>query len=519
MSHHHSPARLIWFCVLTLSLLSSSPGFAAEGMQVSDEAISKIQESLPENAPASPAKDRHVLIYSRTLGFRHDAIPVGVKALQMLGEKTGAYTSVCTEDPSAFDDLTPFDAVLLVNTTGDCLAPQKDNLSDEQKADLERRKENLHRFVVEGKGLVGSHAATDCFYNWKEFGDMMGGYFTGHPWTTEVPLKLDAPGHPLIAMFDPQKTFVIKDEIYQFGPRGNQHQPYSRDRLRVLLSLDAAQFDVSKGSRSDQDYAVSWIQKYGQGRVFYCSLGHFNEVYQDPIVLRHYLAGIQYAMGDLPADATPSGSVSTDSRTIELFNGRNLDGWKLRRDRDSHWVVGEAMIDSADPTNLVVQGSMGDLVNAQGRGVDLISVEEFGDCILEIDLMVPRRSNSGIYLQGNYEIQVLDSYGKQKLSAGDLGGIYGAAAPATNAAKAPGEWQTFLIEFQAPRFENGQKVENAVFKKIVLNGQVIQENVEVEGPTGGNLGRGDVSRGPLMLQGDHGPVAFRNIRVTLPAQE
>jgi type 1 glutamine amidotransferase len=506
MSHHYSPARLIWSCCLTLSILSFSPGFAAEELQVSEEAISKIQEALPDAAPASPAKDRHVLIYSRTLGFRHGSIPVGVKALQMLGEKTGAYTSVCTEDPTAFDDLTSFDAILLVNTTGDCLAPQKDDLSDEQKAALERRKENLRRFVVEGKGLVGSHAATDCFYSWKEFGDMMGGYFTGHPWTTEVPLKLDAPGHPLIAMFDPENTFVIKDEIYQFGPRGNQHQPYSRDRLRVLLSLDAAQFDV-------------WIQNYGQGRVFYCSLGHFNEVYWDPTVLRHYLAGIQYAMGDLPADATPSGSVSMNSRTIELFNGRNLDGWKLRRDRGSQWVVGEVMIDSADPTNLMVQGSAGDLVNAQGRGVDLITVDEFGDCTLEIDLMVPRRSNSGIYLQGNYEIQVLDSYGKQQMSPGDLGGIYGAAAPATNAAKAPGEWQTFLIEFQAPRFEDGQKVKNAIFKKIVLNGEVIQENVEVAGPTGGNLGRGDVARGPLMLQGDHGPVAFRNIKITVPAQE
>ena len=163
--------------------------------------------------------------------------------------------------------------------------------------------------MPQGKGLVGSHAATDCFYSWKEFGDMMGGWFTGHPWTTEVPLKIDSPNHPLVRDVRPDKTFVIKDEIYQFGPRGDQHQPYSRDRLHVLLSLDASQFDVSKGNRADQDYAVSWVQNYGQGRVFYCSLGHFDEVYCDPTVLRHYLAGIQYALGDLPADATPSGSV------------------------------------------------------------------------------------------------------------------------------------------------------------------------------------------------------------------
>ena len=504
--------------VFFLALLGS-PLLAADDLQVDEQAIARISEALPSGPVVAPQKPHRVLIYSKTLGFRHGSIPVGAKALQMLGEKTGAYTAVCSEDPAMFDQdqLQQFDAVVLLNTTGDFLAPRKGDLSAAEKATLEQRKQNLHRFVSDGKGLIGSHAATDGFYSWKEFGDMMGGWFTGHPWTTEVSLKIDSPGHPITAMFDPDKTFVIKDEIYQFGPRGSNYQPYSRDRLRVLLSLDASKFDVSKGNRDDQDYAVSWIHNYDQGRVFYCSLGHFDAVYWTPTVLQHYLAGIQYALGDLPADATPSRQASAAARVVEPFNGRNLAGWKLRREQGSRWVVGEATVDPNDASRLAVTGDSGELVNAEGRGVDIMTVEEFGDCTLELEVMVPRRSNSGIYLQGNYEIQILDSFGKQQMRPGDMGGIYGAAAPRVNATKAPGQWQTFVIEFQAPRFENGQKVANAVFNKILLNGQVIQENVEVKGPTGGNLGRGDVVRGPLMFQGDHGPVAFRNIKITLPS--
>ena len=115
----------------------------------------------------------------------------------------------------------------------------------------------------------------------------------------------------------------------------------------------------------------------------------------------------------------------------------------------------------------------------------------------------------------NYEVQVLDSWGREKVGPGDIGGLYGAAAPKLNAAKAPGEWQQFVIEFQAPRFQDGKKVGNAVFKKVTLNGQVIHENVEMKGVTGGSLGRGEQPRGPLMFQGNHGAVAYRNICITV----
>jgi type 1 glutamine amidotransferase len=252
-----------------------------------------------------------VLIYSRTWGFRHDSIPAGAKALQMLGERTRAFTALHSEDGAMFeaDKLNQFDAVIMLNTTGEALASSKEE-ADNPGEEVERRRENLRQFVSGGKGLLGIHAATDTMYGSKAYGDMIGGWFTGHPWHTEVPLKIDAPNHPLTTMFDAEAGFVVRDEIYQFAPRGdgasfNGYQPYSREKLRVLTSLDTEKFDVSAGARDDNDYAISWIQNYDEGRVFYSVLGHNQHIFWDPVVLRHYLAGIQFVLGDLPADATP----------------------------------------------------------------------------------------------------------------------------------------------------------------------------------------------------------------------
>ena len=156
----------------------------------------------------------------------------------------------------------------------------------------------------------------------------------------------------------------------------------------------------------------------------------------------------------------------------------------------------------------------GELINAQGGGVDIYTLEKYGDGTISLELMVPKGSNSGVYVMGEYEVQVLDSYGKEKIGPGDIGGLYGAAAPRVNAAKAPGEWQKLVIEFQAPKFDGDKKVANAVFKKVILNGQVLHENVELKGPTPGGITGKEAPQGPLMFQGDHGPVAYRNIQIT-----
>lgn len=215
--------------------------------------------------------------------------------------------------------------------------------------------------------------------------------------------------------------------------------------------------------------------------------------------------------------AVSSLGAADGQRVCKPFNGKDLTGWKTVADKGSQWVVGTAKLDAANPAKLVVSAAadgQGEFINREAHGVDIYSEQEFGDCTLSLEVMVPKGSNSGIYLMGNYEIQVLDSFGREKVGPGDLGGLYGAAAPKLNAAKAPGQWQQFVIEFQAPRFQDGQKVGNAVFKKVTLNGQVIHENVEMKGVTGGSLGRGEQPKGPLMFQGNHGAVAYRNICVT-----
>jgi hypothetical protein len=201
------------------------------------------------------------------------------------------------------------------------------------------------------------------------------------------------------------------------------------------------------------------------------------------------------------------------------FNGKNLDGWKLKGNNKekSKWTVGKAKMDPESPRNLVVMDSKqgeGELVNAQGGGVDVYTEQKWGDATIELELMVPQRSNSGVYVMGEYEVQVLDSYGKERVNAGDIGGLYNAAAPKKNAAKKPGEWQKFVIEFQAPKYEGDKKVTNAKFVKVMLNGEVIHENVEMKGVTPTGVTGKEAPTGPLMFQGDHGPVAFRNIKVT-----
>jgi hypothetical protein len=206
-----------------------------------------------------------------------------------------------------------------------------------------------------------------------------------------------------------------------------------------------------------------------------------------------------------------------------LFNGKDLGGWKLRNPQFTQtWkVVSEVKLDADNPKLLVGSGQGGSPEAAMFRGPidhgsDIMTEKEFGDCQLHVEFMVPKGSNSGVYLMGRYEVQVLDSFGRpdNQLGMGDCGAIYSARVPSINASKAPGQWQSFDITFRAPRFDAaGKKTENARFLSVVFNGKTIHENVEVKGGTGGEIGP-EQPTGPILLQGDHGIVAYRNIWVT-----
>jgi hypothetical protein len=208
---------------------------------------------------------------------------------------------------------------------------------------------------------------------------------------------------------------------------------------------------------------------------------------------------------------------------IAPFNGKDLSGWEFKEPKQpNHWRVGIAEVDP-QKTNWIMlretaEGEKGDLVNAQGRGVDLYSKERFGDAVIEVEVLVPRGSNSGIYVMGEYEVQILDSFGRERLGQSDIGALYSAAAPKVNAIKKPGEWNKFVVDFRAPRFDaNGAKTANATFVKVTLNGQTLHENVEMKGPTPSGVTGKEQRTGPIMFQGDHGPVAFRNLTITSAA--
>lgn len=207
----------------------------------------------------------------------------------------------------------------------------------------------------------------------------------------------------------------------------------------------------------------------------------------------------------------------------DLFNGKDLSNWQTRSEDKGKdcWTVGKPSLDPANAKNVAVSTggeAMINVVTAHAQSWDIATKKKFaGPIRIEVELMVPQGSNSGIYVMGEYEVQVLDSHGKadKDMGAGDIGAIYSAAVPKKNASRKPGEWQSFVIEFAPPQFDaTGAKKANATFLKVELNGEVLHENLEMQGPTPGGLTGKEAAEGPLMLQGNHGAVAFRNIKVT-----
>ena len=211
------------------------------------------------------------------------------------------------------------------------------------------------------------------------------------------------------------------------------------------------------------------------------------------------------------------------AQSENAFSTANLDAWK----KAGEWkAASEVGMDPQNEKRLTFKEGTGILVNGpRGNTSNLISKEEHGDCELHIEFMVPKGSNSGVYFMGRYEIQVFDSYGVAKPEHSDCGGIYQrwkekegvgyeGRPPKVNASKKPGEWQSFDVTFRAPRFdESGKKVENAKFVKVVHNGKVVHENESLSGPTRAATFDDEKPTGPLMLQGDHGPVAYRNLKI------
>ena len=232
------------------------------------------------------------------------------------------------------------------------------------------------------------------------------------------------------------------------------------------------------------------------------------------------------------------GTTLVSAQQLTDQSGINLNDFSSFKDPGKSWSLANSV--TANPNiegELNAMAGSGILVNKPGKknqGADLFTIAQHGNMILELDYLIAKGANSGIYLQGNYEIQLNDSWGNIRSFSSDNGGIYerwddskpdgykgfGGYAPRQNASKAPGLWQHLKIAFQAPQFDAaGNKVANARILTTELNGVLIHDNVELFGPTRGASGK-ERELGPLRLQGDHGAVAFRNIKITkLPSDQ
>lgn len=235
--------------------------------------------ALPRVAAPEPAGQR-LLYVTHSAGYRHEVLPLSHEVVRELG-RSGGFEVTVSEDASVISEagLGGYDAVFFY-TSGEL------PLGDAQKR-------ALLAFVKGGKGFVGAHSATDTFYQWPEYGEMIGGYFDGHPWHTTVRARVEDLAHPATRHLP--ATFEIADEIYQF-------KDWSRDRVHVLLSLDPASVDLSAPgvNRTDRDFALAWTRRHGEGRVFYTALGHDAEVWRDERFTAHLLGGIRWAMGSRP---------------------------------------------------------------------------------------------------------------------------------------------------------------------------------------------------------------------------
>ena len=281
------------------------------GQELQVEQKARVDEAVPRKAPAKPRQPRRILVTNLSMrdgkpfrGSSYATIPVGNYAIEQMGKLTGAYEAVFSDDIEMFRpaNLKQFDAICFNNSVG--------VLFD----DAELRK-SLLDFIESGKGLIGIHDAIATFVQypkydqWPEFGRMLGGTENGgHPWNGEVmTMRVEDPGNPINAAFG-GKDFQIADQAFQL------QEPVLRDHLHVLLSIDAEKTPLPPKRRilpvrkEDMDFPMSWVRRHGQGRVFYTGLGHSPQVFWNAPLLQHLLAGIQYALGDLPADDAADGT-------------------------------------------------------------------------------------------------------------------------------------------------------------------------------------------------------------------
>lgn len=239
--------------------------------------------------PSAPPFKKTILVLGAAKGFEHNSIPDAMATIWKMGHDTGMWEAYLRTDYELITkkdigrnakNLSKFDALVFASSTGEMA------LDDDQKKDL------LSYVHDDGKGFVGIHAALDSNYNWPEYAEMIGGWFDQHPWMTfDAPIIVEDPNFPATRHFP--HAFMKRDEIYQA-------KQWSRDKVNVLMRLDETKLNYENNPRihrADHDFAVAWSKMYGKGRVFYSTLGHTNESWNDPDIPKMYFEAIKWVLG------------------------------------------------------------------------------------------------------------------------------------------------------------------------------------------------------------------------------
>ena len=406
-----------------------------------------------------------ILVFSKTAAFRHASIEDGIAAINDLGT-LNSFGVFVSEDSSVFTDegLKPFKAIVFLSTTGDILD------ANQQAA--------FERYIRNGGGFVGVHSASDTEYSWPWYGGLVGAYFANHPAIQNATVVVEDTNDVSTAHLP--VPWVRNDEWYNFqtNPRTNVH---------VLCRLNESGY--TGGSMGD--HPIAWYHEYGGGRAWYTAGGHTSASYYEPLFRLHLLGGIRYATG--------SDIVPPQEATV-LFDGTTTSAWLSASGGPITWTLTDGALE--------VRPGAGDIHTASN----------YGDFQLHAEFRIPPSptntaeqslGNSGIYLQGRYEIQILDSYGRPLSGANDGAAVYGQKDADVNAALPVEKWETYDIFFRAARWVNVTKVQNASVTAY-WNGIRVQDNTEILASTLSGAAE-TPAPGPILLQ-EHGTlVRFRNI--------
>ena len=414
-------------------------------------------------AHLAEAAPKNLLVVTVTKGFRHSSIPTAEKVLADLAQKSGAFTlDFARTDADIAAKMTPealkqYDGYIFANTTGDLPIPNTDAFLDTIKA---------------GKAFIGMHSASDTFHGKggqvSPFIEMIGGEFLTHGAQVGVECLVQDLKHPSTKHLG-ESYCLEQEEIYLF-------KNYDKSKVTDLLTLDKH----PNKKKELGHFPVAWWKTYGQGTVFYTSLGHREDVWESDKYKKHILGGIKAAL-------KLEGFVDAEGFR-HIFNGQDLTGWKLRRaDGAKSWSVQDGLL-----VNTVKDGE---------HGTDLVSEDKYWNFIVRYDYKTPPKSNSGFYLRGRHELQILDDYAEGKPGMGGNAAIYQHTAPAKFASKPPGEWNTV----------EATMIDNKI--SMTINGVKVHDNVVCDRATGSELDNKVKEPGAFFLQGDHGSVTFRNIRV------